>query len=120
MNVFINDDQKISDLQSDFSKIFPFLKIEFFSQMHKKGGGSAKKLMLPAHLTIGESRTIHKSGVLNITPQMSVSVLEGNFRDMYGLGVQVFRKSGSIWLETTVTDDWTLEDQNKQGEALSK
>jgi hypothetical protein len=33
---------------------------------------------------------------------------------------QVYRKSGKIWLETTVTDSWTLEEQNKQGESLSK
>jgi hypothetical protein len=33
--------------------------------------------------------------------------------------VQVFRKSGKVWLETTVTDGWTLEEQNLQGEALS-
>jgi len=50
---------------------------------------------------------------------MTVAEMEERFRDIYGLGVQVFRKSGTIWLETTVTDGWTLEDQNKQGEALS-
>jgi hypothetical protein len=34
--------------------------------------------------------------------------------------VQVFRQSGRVWLETTRTDDWTLAEQNKQGEELSK
>ena len=51
---------------------------------------------------------------------MTVNELEQRFSDVYGLGVQVFRKSGNVWLETTVTDGWTLEQQNKQGESLDK
>jgi hypothetical protein len=70
--------------------------------------------------TLGECRTIHDSGTLTITPQMTVANLEQGFADVYGLSVQVFRKSGKVWLETTVTDNWTLEEQNRQGEALSK
>ncbi|MEI8136499.1 MAG: hypothetical protein WCH21_04145 [Bacteroidota bacterium] len=70
--------------------------------------------------TLGECRTIHDSGTITITPQMTVADLEQNFRDIYGLSAQVFRKSGKVWLETTVTDVWTLEEQNSQGESLSK
>jgi hypothetical protein len=51
---------------------------------------------------------------------MTVSNLEQKFRDVYGLSVQVFRRSGKAWLETTFTDGWTLEEQNSQGEDLSK
>lgn len=119
MKVTINDDRKISAIQETFNSAFPYLKIEFFSKPHKKGGGSAKKFMKSSSKTLGECRTVHKEGVITITPQMTVAEMEERFRDIYGLGVQVFRKSGTIWLETTVTDGWTLEDQNKQGEALS-
>ena len=51
---------------------------------------------------------------------MTVIDLEKKFREVFGLGIQVFRKSGKAWLETTLTDNWTLEEQNRQGEALSK
>jgi hypothetical protein len=34
--------------------------------------------------------------------------------------VQVLRKSGKAWLEATITDGWTLEEQNIQGEDLSE
>ena len=51
---------------------------------------------------------------------MTVVDLEQSFSDVFGLGVQIFRKSGKVWLETTVTDGWTLDEQNRQGEALSK
>ena len=119
MKIVINDRRKISAIQNDFNEMFPYLRIEFFSKPHEVGGQSPKKLMKHPSMTLGECRTIHKSGVISITPRMTVYNLEQNFRDVYGLAVQVFRKSGKAWLETTVTDGWTLEEQNKQGESLS-
>lgn len=120
MKILINDRRKIHAIQEDFNKQFPYLKLEFFSKPHSIGGGSPKKNMKVSSKTLGECRTIHDSGTITITPEMSVSNLEQNFRDVYGLSVQVFRKSGKVWLETTVTDKWTLEEQNRQGESLSR
>lgn len=119
MKITINDRRKIFAIQEDFNTMFPYLKLEFFSKPHKAGGASPKKLMKSNSKTLGECRTIHKKGTITITPKMTVSELEQNFADTFGLSTQVFRKSGKIWLETTVTDGWTLEEQNKQGEALS-
>ncbi|MBK8556702.1 MAG: hypothetical protein IPL65_13445 [Lewinellaceae bacterium] len=34
-----------------------------------------------------------------------------------GLHVQLFRKSGSLWLETSRTDQLTLAQQNAKGES---
>ena len=120
MKITINDRRKIFAIQEDFNKLFPYLKIEFFSKPHKAGGASAKKLIKHGSKTLGECRTVHSAGSITITPQMTVTDLEQNFADVYGLSTQVFRKSGKTWLETTVTDGWTLDEQNKQGEALSK
>jgi hypothetical protein len=50
---------------------------------------------------------------------MTVTEIEKSFNRFYGLNTQILRKSGNIWLGTTVTDNWTLEEQNKQGESLS-
>lgn len=120
MKIMINDRKKISAIQQEFNKLFPYLKIEFFTKPHKPGGGSPKKLMEYSNKTLGECRTIHNKGSISIIPNMTVADFEQNFNDVFGLSVQVFRKSGNAWLETTVTDSWTLEEQNKQGEALSK
>jgi hypothetical protein len=35
----------------------------------------------------------------------------------YGLHVQVFRKSGNIWLETSVSDHLTLSEQQERARA---
>lgn len=120
MKITINDHRKIFAIQKEFSEMFPYLKIEFFSKPHKVGAPSPKKLMKSPSKTIGECRKSHKEGSVIITPGMTVADLERAFNDIYGLSVQVFRKSGKVWLETTVTDNWTLEKQNKEGEELSK
>lgn len=120
MKITINDHRKIFAIQEEFSSLFPYLKIEFFSKPHTSGGESSKKLIRHNSKTIGECRTSHHSGSITITSGMTVSDLEQRFQDVYGLSVQVFRKSGKSWLETTVTDNWSLDQQNKQGEELSK
>lgn len=120
MKITINDKRKIFAIQEEFNIAFPFLRIEFFSKPSKPGGGSSKKLIKQGSKTLAECRTIHTNGKISIEAEMTVNELEQRFSDVYGIGVQVFRKSGNVWLETTVTDGWTLREQNDQGEALSK
>ncbi len=119
MKIAINDKRKIFVIQEEFNQQFPFLKIEFYSKPNTKDGPPSKKLIKHHNKTLNECRTIHKAGAINITPQMTVSNLEHHLNDIYGLSVQIFRKSGRVWLEATVTDGWTLEEQNHQGEMLS-
>ena len=119
MNIIINDHRKIFAIQKEFNAMFPYLKLEYFSKPHKVGAPSSRKIMKHPSNTIGQCRVIHNKGTLTITPNMTVADLEQNFADVYSLSVQVFRKSGKVWLETIVTDGWTLEKQNSQGEELS-
>ena len=119
MKITINDKRKIFAIQESFTKAFPYLKLEFFAKPHKQGGASPKKIMNHASKTLGECRTIHNSGHIAITGSMNVAELEQRFADVYGLSVQVFRRSGNMWLETTVTDNWTLDKQNAEGESFS-
>jgi hypothetical protein len=51
---------------------------------------------------------------------MTVADLEFRLEKEYGLHIQVFRKSGNIWLETTATDNWTLDRQNQEGKILEE
>jgi hypothetical protein len=66
-------------------------------------------------LTIGEVRKVHNEGDLSIDGHQKVKTFEQSFHDKYGLNVQVFRKSGFMWMQTTSTDDWTLSKQNRKG-----
>lgn len=120
MKILINDHRKIFAIQEEFNSVFPYLKIEFFSKSHTSSGPPSFKLIKNSSKTLGECRTIHTKGKLTIIPSMTVADLEKSFIDVYGLSIQILRKSGKGWLETSVTDGWALEEQNSQGEMLSK
>jgi hypothetical protein len=76
--------------------------------------------MKQAEKNLSEFRTPDNTNILALDGEMRVADLESGFLSIYGLVVQVLRKSGKVWLETTLTDNWTLNEQNKQGEALSR
>ena len=113
--MLITDDKKINAIKREFSAKFPNLKLEFYKKEHEEGEGNPAREKIDDDLTIGEIRTIHNSGDLSINGNLKVSTLEHNFMEDYGLNVQVFRKSGGLWLQTTSTDSWTLSEQNTRG-----
>ena len=113
--MIITDEKRLADIQLEFQEKFPALKLEFYSAPHQVGTGSTNQELLPATAEIGTVRRIHKSGDLSINGHLKVKTLEQLFFEQYGLNVQVFRKSGDIWLQTTSTDEWTLTEQNNRG-----
>jgi hypothetical protein len=119
MVIHINDKRKVFAVQEEFSKVFPYLKLEFLAKPSSRGGAHPKKFVTHAAKTIGECRTVHNEGDLHIDGNLMVTELENRFHDVFGLGVQIFRRAGNIWLEATVTGNWTLDEQNRQGESLT-
>ena len=116
----ITDDKKLIDIQSEFNQKFHFLKIEFYSGHHEPGEGSPQKERFDSSLTIGEVRKVRAEGDLRIDGRTKVSTFEQNFFRKYGLNVQVFRKSGNLWIQTTSTDSWSLSEQNRKGGSSEK
>ena len=120
MQLIINGERLISEVQGEFTKTFPYLRIEFFRN------GVVRQHRYPAHLKITGNYKLKDAwvwkkdnGSLELRDSMSVLELENAFMDNFGLSVQVFRKSGNIWLETTMTDDWTLKQQSDHGKEIS-
>ena len=113
--MFISNDRKLEEIQMEFHQKFPYLKIEFYSGHHEAGEGSSVRTRLNAGLTIGEARRAGSEGDLTIDEDLKVSTFENQFFEKYGLNVQVFRKSGNLWMQTTSTDSWTLSQQNRKG-----
>lgn len=120
MKITIDVNSTIFEIQEEFTKMFPFLKIEFFLKMLPPSVISSHKPLKYNSTTIGDYSENNKESSIIITPQMTVSNLEQCFNAEYGISVKVYRNSWRVWLEATVTDGWTLEEQNRQGEALSK
>ncbi len=111
----ITSDKKLSDIKKAFQEMFPFLRIEFYSGRHKTGEGSPKNKQLNDEKTILEvsGKEVHEE--LEVVPTLSVKELEQYFDRQLGLNVQVFRASGNLWMQTTATDHWTLQEQNRKG-----
>jgi hypothetical protein len=108
----------VGEVQQDFSQQYPFLKIDFYKDGYQKPAapGVRQKLAIGTRLL---TLMNFREGALDICDEMTVGQLESTFRDRFGLNAQVSRKSGPVWLETTVTDKWTLKQQNEHGRELS-
>lgn len=113
--MLIIDEMKIKDIQHAFSQMFPSLKVEFFSGKHTEGEGSPLKTRLDADLTLSQVRLAHNEGDFAVRRDMPVGQFEKEFFERFGLNIQVLRRSGTIWMQTTATDSWTLEEQNQKG-----
>lgn len=118
--IVIDEKQTIASLQKGFNSVFPFLKIEFFREPCIKGKGNSKDKMITNNEVITKLQGKKQLGKISFTKQTIVKDLEEGFLDQFGICMQVFRKSGNIWLETTSTDDWTLEQQNDEGKSLAQ
>lgn len=119
MHLYIEANRLIGDIQNEFNKMFPFLKIEFFKNKSLLRSDFSSNQIIPHNRKIGEGQLAMKDGEIEIDKEMKVIELEKHFRDQFNLSVQVFRKSGNLWLETTMTDNWTLQQQNNHGRELS-
>jgi hypothetical protein len=118
MTINIQNSQTLLYIQQQFNAAFPFLKIEFFQRPHASGIGSAKKYLIPVKTLVSAVRKKGNSEDIVIEPGMTVAGLEQLFQNELGLNIQVFRRSGKLWLETTATDNWTLAYQNEQGKNI--
>ena len=109
--------RSVGDVQQDFSREYPYLRIDFFKNVDGKLGSLIKQRLSRTAKLSSSGRL--KEGELEIYDEMTVGHLEKTFRERFGINMQVSRKSGPVWLETTVTDKWTLKQQNEHGRELS-
>lgn len=117
MNIEISNDKSVGDVQKEFRAAFPFLKIEFFK---KNGAGLRNGVQaIPDKTTLGMIRAVQSTDSVDIDPARRVEEVEADFFTKLGLMVRIFRKSGNMWIETTLTDNWSLRRQNHEGEQMS-
>lgn len=117
MTLTIAGEKSLQEVQQEFNSAYPYLKLEFFPAQHKKPYPTASRLHHA--LKIDDARKLRNSGQVTLSDDLRVGDLEKFLGEIYGLNSQVFRKSGNVWLETTMTDAWTLKQQNDHGRELS-
>ena len=115
----------IKEVQNEFSGAYPFLKIDF-----SRGKGEKRVTSNATSDNAAVSRQSQPGepdGAMNekarqllwdefgVTDNMKVSELEVLLQYEFSLPAQVLRKSGNLWLETRMTQHWTLRQQNDHG-----
>ena len=118
MKIKITRDTKISDVQKKFTEAFTFLKVEFYKEKYTENEVSTKD-RVDADKIISEQSKKFKEDSIEIGKDRTVAEFEKDFYLKFGITIQVSRKSGNIWIETSKTDDRTLDAQNQLGETMS-
>lgn len=112
----ISGKSSLSHIKADFQSAFPYLKVEFYLHGHGDHSLSPKSDLLMSDRTLSDVAGQEIRGDFEIFADMTVEIFESSFFEWSGLGVQVFRNSNGVWLQTSSTDSWTLEKQNGKGE----
>ncbi|MEO8710726.1 MAG: hypothetical protein ABI405_01320 [Parafilimonas sp.] len=118
MKLFIDKDSKVEDVKKIFTNRFPFLKIELYKKPFADGNTAIKKDPLASGASL--KKFIHEADKtsIDINADITVAELEDQFAGI-GLIAEVFRKSGNVWVETSLTNNWSLLQQNTEGEEIS-
>ena len=119
MEIMITDNSYVKDIQEEFHKEFPYLKIEFFKNGIQGDKHAQKSPPISGKMLLANVRHVHSEGPININGSRSVEELKTDFQNNFGLLAQVFRKSSSLWIETTLTEHWSLTRQNREGQQMS-
>ncbi|MBC8033844.1 MAG: hypothetical protein H7Y03_06840 [Chitinophagaceae bacterium] len=110
---------KIVDLQKRFQEEYTYLHLRFFRILSPGEGFATIKKFCDPDSEMGAALKMKKHGQINISGTMKVSELVEEFYNTYGIHAQVFRKSANLWMEITLTNNWTLTQQNNHGREIS-
>ena len=113
--MIITKDKTIKEIKEVFNNSFPGLKIEFYKKHHGAYEGSMKDAQYDEHLTFEKISSSISSCEIDLSKTQSTKEVEDAFEERCALHVQIFRMSKDLWLQTSTTDDWTLEHQNEKG-----
>lgn len=119
MQLYLSATTKVGDVKEAFQLAFPFLKLEFFKKKHKPSEGTPLSDKTTDETLLVDVLGVMREGVIEIDASQSVNEIEQLFQRKFNLPVQVFRRMGNLWIETTETDKLSLERQNEIGREAS-
>jgi len=114
--IVINNNSVWNDIQSIFSKHYPFLKLEFTES--EKGIKKNRRFKIDADSCINNITKLNEPCMIDMDGNRSISELVLEFKNMLGIEVEVLRKSGNVWNLISLTGSWTLESQNEAGKFI--
>ena len=112
MKIVINSSRRISSIQEEFTTMFPKLTLSFYAKPSHPGASPSAKLIRHSGKSLQDCRAISKDGVMEILPTMNIGDVKENFRDVYGLSVEIFHKGENGSNAIAISDNQTLEEVN--------
>jgi hypothetical protein len=120
MKLRIEKESSIKNVQKEFNTLYPYLKIEFFKRPFRLWSKSRLNEEKRNHdEPVSNLGKFNKCAIINVDGKRTAAQVEQDFWEAFGLSIKLFRKSGTLWIETTLTESWTLEKQNEEGEFMS-
>lgn len=117
MEINVIEDDVLINIKTAFQEHYPYLTLRFYKSPHEENAASLESDRIPLDKPMEEATMFHTAGRIDIGPGRTVATVEYEFFKVLGLCVQIFRKSGDLWLETIQTDHWSLQQQNETGKA---
>lgn len=111
MLLHISDSKTVEELQDHFNKCFPYLKIEFYKETDGHVKACDKSNLVSPKTFIGEIRSNGRSATMDIKSWDKTSKVKNDFKNIFGLNIQIFRLQNGEWLPTTYSDELTLRQQ---------
>ena len=112
MLLHISDSKTVEDLQDHFNKCFPYLKIEFYKETDIRVNACDKSNLVSPQTFIGKIRSNPCSGTMDIKSWDKTSKVKNDFKNIFGLNIQIFRLQNGEWLPTTYSNELTLRQQH--------
>jgi hypothetical protein len=106
MEINIDNNRSFQNVQYEFNDRYPFLKIDFLRPYIGERSLILRRQRIP--------------GTINIEGKRTVDQVVNDFGEIFGFCMIVLRRSGNVWIETSLTSDWSLEQQNREGESISR
>ena len=112
MEIKIEAGKTFGKVQEEFTQTFPYLKIDYVST-----GILSKELCLTKEN--GHTKVADNISFIKLTDNTTVKEIVYQFKELFNLSVKVQRKSDGHWVETMLTENWTLTKQNLEGKSLA-
>lgn len=119
MKLYIEKETQVDDIKRVFTACYPFLKLEFYKKQISSNNYPLKKEVISSKAPPISLGKVAGKKMIDIDDERTVAELENEFESL-GLIAEVYRKSGNVWVNTSLTNDWTLAQQNLEGEEISR
>jgi hypothetical protein len=118
MVLYIDNETQVKTLQEKFNSLYRFLQLHFIKTLQEDGKPLKRIVKATTEQKVNEITNKLTPGMISINENSTVAEVLDDFH-AHGVIAQVYRKSGTLWVETSLTEDWTLERQNTEALMIS-